>query len=65
MGRLAGRIGLSRPCAVRVWHLPACNRILAVQLQGPAQGLDAELDAICRDYGVDEPITVCAAADRP
>jgi hypothetical protein len=65
MGRLAARIGLSRPCAVRVWHLPACNRILAVQLQGPAQGLDAELDAICRDYGVDEPITVCAAADRP
>jgi len=64
MGRLAARFGFSRSRVVRVWHVPACNRILAVQLQGPARGIDAELEAICRDYGVDEPITVCAAAAR-
>jgi hypothetical protein len=64
-GRLAARVGLGRPRVVRVWHVPACNRILAVQLQGPARGLDSELDAICRDYGVDETITASAAAVRP
>jgi hypothetical protein len=55
--RLAARLGLIRRRAVRVWHVPASNRILAAELQGPPRGLDVELDAICRDYGVDAPIS--------
>jgi len=55
--RLAARLGLFRRRAVRVWLVPAANRILAAELQAPPRGLDVELDAICRDYGVDAPIS--------
>lgn len=55
--RLVARLGLFRQRAVRVWLVPAANRILAAELQGPPRGLGTELDAICRDYGVDAPIS--------
>lgn len=60
LGRLAARIGFFRQRAVRAWLVSAGNRILAAELRGPARGLASELDAICRDYGVDEPINTDA-----
>ena len=34
---------IARPRAARVWHVPGGNRILGVQLQGPAREVDSEI----------------------
>ena len=65
-GRVAARLGLDRVRSVRVWHVPAANRILGVRLQGPAAGVDPILNTICGAYGVDAEETDPGAADaRP
>jgi hypothetical protein len=65
VGRLATWLGRARPRAARVWHVPGCNRILGVQLQGPAREVDSEMERICRCYGVDDPTQARTDAGRP
>lgn len=65
ISRLAARLGLGRRQAVRVWHVPAANRILGVRLQGPDRDLASMIEGICDGYGVDEGRTAGAASARP
>lgn len=64
-GWIADRFGLARRRAARVWHVAGGNRVLGVRMQGPARGLDRELEEICAAYGVDETTSASFAGVRP